>query len=1231
MPNLFMCTQVFYDNDDDDSVSDSVGSNDVPFKSKIVFLQINLGHSKVATACLAKRLDQILERGGQFVCCIQEPWIDGTGSIAGFSKSLRVNCKGKRPRAAIITSLDTQCAQIDSKSNRDNVFCVTKFRDLKLQVISSYLDINEDLHGSLFERNCRNLNDAIVCVDSNSHNIVWGCHEDNYRGEVMLEILTQNNLSVLNDPLSEPTFMNARSSSHIDLTISKGRVAANIQNWQVEHSKLFSDHGLVTFSLPFRTSSKAIENFNLKECNWEQYTQILQTLDLPVTNPCKESLDSFAEKFESNIWKAVAMSAPLSRGNPCRSLVPWWNPDLKRIKKEVRKAFRTWYTLRDEESRSNYCRLKNFMKSEVNKAKRTSWRTYTSGLKTEREVATFVRNMQNKERNRETLIKDSNGVEPESLEESLENLVNYHFPNNEEPKNENEILSSAQHLNERAEKYINSERVRYAISTFKPVRAPGYDRIKPVMLQNLPLCYVDALTEAFKNCVKSSYTPKKWRETRVVFIPKVGKTTFSEPKNLRPITLASFVIKVLQKVIQIRLRETTLAAPLKKQHAYTRGRSTDSALMNFVHKVEKGLLQKQFAVVTLIDISGAFDSITFANLKNQMKKRGIDPEIVDWYLGFASNKRAHVYYHGIEKVIRPTQGNGQGENLSADFWNICFQELVDLLLKTQTSPEVYADDLSLCDIGPVLSVVTENAQATLSKVEAWSDSRNLKLSVQKTVPLVITRRRKFETTNLTLCGRQLEYGKGEKYLGVTINKSLTWSAHILDKIKQCKGKLFSLRGAIGRKWGLDAQKILWVYKMVILPKLLYGAVVWFPGTENVIVRQKLDSLQRLVMIMMSFCMRSTPTKPLEILFGLPPLHLVAQEKALMTAFRLRDEVDWNNWDGLPATGQRKGTLRLLYDKLESLKCLKSCDRINTLVKWERPSLLCGNLANFNFDGKIVIYTDGSKMEDHVGGGWVVTRGDMALDWGCFQIASEASVYQAETKAIEIACDEIIGNRVKYLGKEITFLLDNMASIQSITGIEIKSKTVLKAREKLQFLEDELECKINIGWVKGHSDCCGNEVADMLAKRGCFSDFKVEIDLPFSYFKQAIHDDLFEAWERDWQSTGDCRQSKHFLTNTKQIWSKRIMAMSTEERKLLISLVTGHSCLRRHTCLMGLTDVPTCRLCGWYDETVDHLMHDCPATTALSYRVSGNADYINGLLEFLYDPTVKKLFTSIDDF
>ena len=144
-------------------------------------------------------------------------------------------------------------------------------------------------------------------------------------------------------------------------------------------------------------------------------------------------------------------------------------------------------------------------------------------------------------------------------------------------------------------------------------------------------------------------------------------------------------------------------------------------------------------------------------------------------------------------------------------------------------------------------------------------------------------------------------------------------------MKQCKRKLFTLKNCVGRKWGLNARKIMWIYKMVVLPKLLYGSVVWFTGTESTVIQSKLDSLQRLAMVIMSGCMRSTPTRSLEIIFGLPPLELVIRERAISTASRFKDEVDWCNWDGIPSSAKRKSTFKILHDEITSMGCNKQLD------------------------------------------------------------------------------------------------------------------------------------------------------------------------------------------------------------------------------------------------------------------------------------------------------------------
>ena len=74
-----------------------------------------------------------------------------------------------------------------------------------------------------------------------------------------------------------------------------------------------------------------------------------------------------------------------------------------------------------------------------------------------------------------------------------------------------------------AKKIVTLGRLRWAISTFEPYKAPGSDGIYPVLLQKgmrvlaLPLCKLP------RACLAMGYVPDCWQEARVVFIPKAGR------------------------------------------------------------------------------------------------------------------------------------------------------------------------------------------------------------------------------------------------------------------------------------------------------------------------------------------------------------------------------------------------------------------------------------------------------------------------------------------------------------------------------------------------------------------------------------------------------------------------------------------------------------------------------------------------------------------------------------
>lgn len=61
--------------------------------------------------------------------------------------------------------------------------------------------------------------------------------------------------------------------------------------------------------------------------------------------------------------------------------------------------------------------------------------------------------------------------------------------------------------------------------------------------------------------------------------------------------------------------------------------------------------------------------------------------------------------------------------------------------------------------------------------------------------------------------------------------------------------------------------------MIIKPKILYGAILWAHKCDAT-VNKELGRLQRLVLIMISGAMRTTPTAGMEVVMDLVPLDLV---------------------------------------------------------------------------------------------------------------------------------------------------------------------------------------------------------------------------------------------------------------------------------------------------------------------------------------------------------------------
>ena len=206
---------------------------------------------------------------------------------------------------------------------------------------------------------------------------------------------------------------------------------------------------------------------------------------------------------------------------------------------------------------------------------------------------------------------------------------------------------------------ITPEIVKNALKSFGPLKSPGPDEYRPKILQNLGEKAIKLLVEIYRESIKRGKIPEKMLKMGVIFIPK-DKPDKSCPKSYRPITLSSFLLKGLERLIQWYLQETILNKPLYRQYAYTKGRSCDSALSEVIHYIERGFAHKKYTLAVSLDCSGAFDNITFESSLRGLANNGASPNIIKWYSNYLSGRSVTSSFHGESKTIYPTKGSPQG-------------------------------------------------------------------------------------------------------------------------------------------------------------------------------------------------------------------------------------------------------------------------------------------------------------------------------------------------------------------------------------------------------------------------------------------------------------------------------------------------------------------------------------------------------------------------------------------
>jgi hypothetical protein len=184
------------------------------------------------------------------------------------------------------------------------------------------------------------------------------------------------------------------------------------------------------------------------------------------------------------------------------------------------------------------------------------------------------------------------------------------------------------------------------------------DGIFPALLQEEWEVLIPYLIRIFRACLVTGYVPAMWRQVKVVFIPKPGRNSYCGPKDFGPISLTSFLLKTLERLVDRFLRDEILVLkPLHpNQHAYQAGKSVETALHQLVVRVENALDQQEIALGVFLDIEGAFNNTSYDSMCEALVRHGVDYTIARWVKATLECQQAIATLGSLSRSVAVSRG-----------------------------------------------------------------------------------------------------------------------------------------------------------------------------------------------------------------------------------------------------------------------------------------------------------------------------------------------------------------------------------------------------------------------------------------------------------------------------------------------------------------------------------------------------------------------------------------------
>ena len=342
--------------------------------------------------------------------------------------------------------------------------------------------------------------------------------------------------------------------------------------------------------------------------------------------------------------------------------------------------------------------------------------------------------------------------------------------------------------------------------------------------------------------------------------------------------------KIINKRLSWFLEINDSLTPL--QSGFRKNRSTLDHLIRLESFIRQAFSNGEHLTAVFFDLEKAFDTTwKFGIMKDlhDLNLRGNLPKFIE---NFLKNRSFHVKVGTtLSDPFEQEEGVPQGSILSPLLFEIKINSIAKTL-KPDIKGSLYVDDFLICykSRGKIESIDRQLHQQ-LKTLEQWTNENGFKFSPTKTVTVHFCRKTScIKRPELHLYGNQLPVKEETRFLGVILDKKLSFRSHIKDLKTRCKQSLNALKIFSNPEWGGDTDTLLHLYRSLVRSKLDYASLVY--GSARPSYLKMLDPVQNQGLRLALGAYRTSPIPSLQAEAYEPPLHLRRKQLSLQYALKL---------------------------------------------------------------------------------------------------------------------------------------------------------------------------------------------------------------------------------------------------------------------------------------------------------------------------------------------------------